>query len=636
MIKGYIYTNGKKPLKGECLNDPDYKPHSEPPKHGDYAGVYDGDYVKVDFDKIEHFKKAVQMVNDLNIKCNILETTRGWHLYFKNIGLKSNKINWYAACGFYCEWKLAIKNDTVPIRRNGVDLHWIKGSPYNSDIDELPKWLLPISKSQIEDFEALGEDSGRNDALYRYILKLTGKMSKEDIRQTINLINKYMLASPLPQREIDTITRDEAFPSNNNDGKFNHAAFGDELISELNLISVNGTIYSYSNGVYIPKDNDEMNSIIINRMPELKINQRRETIEFIRGRCVKNMPNNNLKRVNVKNGILEFIPNKETKSFDVRLLEHSPQIIDFKQFNAEYNPAIEYPLLDETLNKVFCGDEDLIKLFDELIGYLMMNHVNFHKCFFFVGKPSGGKSNILRMIISFVGKQNVSTLSLKDLNDKFRLANIVNKTVNIFADLDQTTVTESGNFKSLVTGDGITVEEKYGKSYTYYNTAKLIFACNTLPHFIDKSGVLRRPIIIPFNHKFSKDDPDYNPFIDEDLSTPECMSALLNRGIEGYKRLYLNGGFTEPAAVQNELEKFRINNSNVLTWINECEIDEEQLQREFIKDLYKMFTEWCLRNNCNPQSRRSFVDEIINEFGFSVKQKRIPITGERDSIFIKQ
>lgn len=635
MIKGYIYTKGKKPLAGECLTHPDYTPHPEPPQHGDYAGVLNDDIVKVDIDDVERFQKAIKMVNDLNINCNILETTRGGHLYFKNSGLKSNKLNWYAACGLYGEWKLGCKNETCPVRVDGFDRKWLKGSLLNDDIDELPKWLLPISKKQLEDFESLGDGDGRNDALFRYILKLNGKMSKEDIRQTINLINKYMLASPLTQREIDIITRDDAFPVDEADGKFNHATFGDELISELKLISVHGTLYSYSNGVYLPKENDEINAIIINRKPELKINQRRETIEFIRGRCAKTVSHNNLKRVNVKNGILEFVPNKDTKTFDIKLLEHSPQIIDFKQFNAEYNPAIEYPLLDETLNKVFCGDEELISLFDEIIGYLMMNHVNFHKCFFFVGKPSGGKSNILKMIINFVGKQNVSTLSLKDFNDKFRLSNIVNKTANILADLEQTTVTESGNFKSLVTGDGVIVEEKYGKSYTYYNTAKLLFGCNTLPHFVDKGGVMRRPIIIPFKHKFSKDDADFNPFIDEDLSTPECMSALLNRGIEGYKRLYLNGGFTEPLAVQNELQKFKVSNSNVLTWINESEFDEERLQREFIKDLYKMFTEWCLRNNNNPQSRRSFVDEICNEFEFSVKQKRIPGSNERDSMFVK-
>lgn len=635
MIKGYIYTKGKTPLSGECLTDPDYKPHTNPPAHGDYAGIYDGDYVKVDFDKADQFEKAIKMVNDLNINCNILETTRGGHLYFKNTSLKSNKINWYAACGLYGEWKLAIKNDTVPIRRDGADLHWIKGSPQNGDIDEIPKWLLPISKSKLEDFESMGDGDGRNDVLYRYILKLTGKMSKEEIKTTINLVNQYMLASPLQQREIDTITRDEAFPVIGSDGKFNHAAFGDELIAELNLISVNGSLYHYTNGVYIPKDIDEVNSIIINRMPELKINQRRETIEFMRGRCAKKVKRNNLKRVNVKNGILEFIPNKETKSFDINLLEHSPQIIEFKQFNAEYNPAIEYPLLDETLNKVFCGDEELVKLFDEIIGYLMMNHVNFHKAFFFVGKPSGGKSNILTMIKCFIGEQNVSSLTLKDFNDKFRLSSIVNKTINISAEIDQTTVTESGNFKSLVTGDGVMVEEKYGKAYTYYNTAKLLFACNILPHFVDKAGVMRRPIIVPFKHKFIKTDPGFNPFIDDDLSTPECMSALLNRGIEGYKRLYLNDGFTEPMAVQRELQKFKVSNSNVLTWMKEEEFDEERLQREFIKDLYKKFTEWCLRNHNNPQSRRSFTDEICNEFDFKVKQKRIKSTGDRDSTFTK-
>ena len=110
---------------------------------------------------------------------------------------------------------------------------------------------------------------------------------------------------------------------------------------------------------------------------------------------------------------------------------------------------------------------------------------------------------------------------------------------------------------------------------------------------------------------------------------------FIKQEIEGYIRLYINGGFTELIAVQNELQKFKVNNSNVLTWMNECEFDEERLQREFIKDLYKMFTEWCLRNNNNPQSRRSFTDEICNEYDFNIKQKRIPGSNERDSMFVK-
>ncbi len=606
----------------------------------------------VDYDSAEGFECRLKMVKALKDHCIAIKSpNHGGHFAWANskqLPLNSNK-NKTLLTFSPVDYKSGIKKvkSTNEIKQaiNSISISNPDGSlrevlycniKDDGTLDEIPFYDLPLNSN----FNFLNMESGdgRQSGLFTYMnpVKAAG-YSYEEYKTVAELIDRFIFKQSLGD-EFENAIRKEAWDALNQnylDGKFNHALFGDQLISELKLISVNGDIYTYSGGIYVPKDINDMNSIIINKIPELKINQRRETIEFIRGRCAKKLTRNNLKRVNVKNGIIEFTPNRETKNYDVTLLNHTPDIIEFRQFNAEYRPDVEYPLLDETLNKVFCGDQDLINLFYEIIGYLMMDHVNFHKAFFLVGKPSGGKSNVLKMIINFVGQQNVSTLSLKDFNDKFRLSGIVHKICNISADLDQITVTESGTFKSLVTGDGVIVEEKYGRSYTYYNTAKLLFGCNTLPHFIDKVGVMRRPIIIPFRHKFSKSDSDFNPFIDEDLSTPECMSYLLNKGIEGYKRLYLNNGFSEPKAVKKELEKFKINNSNVLTWMSESEFDEEGLQRELIKDLYRKYTEFCLRNNNNPQSRRSFVDEIINEFDFTVKQKRVPGTNERDSMFVK-
>ena len=619
------------------------------------CGKISQNVIMSDYDDNDAFECRLKIAKALKQHCIVIKSpNRGGHFYWFNqqqIPLNLNKQKTLLTLS-PVDYKTGIKKikSTGEIKEANC-----AGSISNPDgtlrevvycnikedgtLDDIPFYDLILNSGEKFDFLNMGEGTGRQDGLYNYMIPVKkAGYSYEDFRTVAKLIDKFIFSKSL-EGEFENAIRQEEWESvdksYNTDGKFNHASFGDSLIEQYNFISVNGNLYTYSEGVYKQMDNLSINEIIVSKMPELRINQKREVIEFMRARCIKKVSNNNLKRVNVKNGILEFTPNKETKTFDIALLEHSPQIIDFKQFNAVYNPAIEYPLLDETLNKVFCGDAELVSLFDEIIGYLMMNHVNYHKCFFLVGKPSGGKSNILKMIINFIGKQNVSTLSLKDFNDKFRLASIVGKTANILADLDQTTVTESGNFKSLVTGDGITVEEKYGSSFTYYNTAKLIFSCNTLPHFVDKAGVMRRPIIIPFNHKFDKADADFNPFIDDDLATPECMSALLNRGIEGYKRLYLNGGFTEPVIVQNELNKFKVTNSNVLTWIDECEFDEDRLQREFIGDLYKMFSEWCFRNNSNPQSRRSFTDEICNEFNFSVgKQERIGGTNKRDRRFI--
>lgn len=78
------------------------------------------------------------------------------------------------------------------------------------EIQDLPKWLTPVKTSM--KFLDMRAGDGRNQALFNYILTLQSEdFTKEEARETIRLINRYVLDEPLSDRELETILRDEAF-----------------------------------------------------------------------------------------------------------------------------------------------------------------------------------------------------------------------------------------------------------------------------------------------------------------------------------------------------------------------------------------------------------------------------------------
>ena len=88
---------------------------------------------------------------------------------------------------------------------NGTERKAIySGQPYQ----KIPKYFTPLPKCTI-DFTNLGEGDGRNSTLFSYILTLQNAgLDKEDIRETIRIINQYVMAEPIEQSELDVILRD--------------------------------------------------------------------------------------------------------------------------------------------------------------------------------------------------------------------------------------------------------------------------------------------------------------------------------------------------------------------------------------------------------------------------------------------
>lgn len=626
----YIILNDKTPVHG--FKDGKGAKSWDEVKDFDNVGVLvPKGYVVLDFDTTSDAEIMLKIVKALDLKCRVMKTTRGVHCWFKSPEENpKNFIKNRLAIGVYADRKTN-RNGYTKIKQDGKLREWIK-KVKPEDIEVVPKWLYSVSAPGGKfNFKEMGEGSGRNQELYNYIVYLQTKgFTREEIRKTIEIINDYVLADPLPDSEIATICRDEAFKPDDviaeqiakaEDKKagFSHNDFGDQLIQEFKIIEVNGVLYVYEDGYYQADD-----KIIENKMielyPGILQRQRTETLAYIR---IKTHVNASDLRVN------PYVINLKNTRLDIRTgecLSFTPDAIEFDRIPVVYDPSAYCADLDKMLNRVFLGDREVIDLFEEMVGYGLIKHSRYQKAFLCYGNGSNGKSTILDLIRTFAGMRNYSAIPLEKVTERFATAELEHKLYNIGDDVDNVTIRDTGTLKKLFSGNAIMVERKGERPYTIEPHATHIYSCNTIPRSFDKSdGFYRRWLLIPFNARFSVTDEDYDPMIGDKITEPTALSYLLNIGIRGAQRLIKRGRFTEPQSVIKALEAYKTDNSTTLTWIEDKELTEDYFLEKPRDVIYSEFSDWCkvsgIKTN-NVTGKKTFFKEVANKFDFEEKPKQ--------------
>ncbi len=594
----------------------------------------------LDFDTKQDAEIMLKIVEGLDLKCRVMKTTRGYHFWFKSEEpwkcFKKTRL----ACGIFSDCKSHSKNAYVKIRDNGVDREWIRKCP-GKEIEEVPNWLRPISTpSDKFNFKGMRDGDGRNQELFNYIVYLQSKGFKKDpVIETINVINSYVFEDPLPDNEISLICRDDAFKSDEEMdkqikeqtvGKFSHSEFGDKLIEEYRIITVGTQIYIYEDGYY-QKDNRSIERKMIDMYKDIKTQQRSEVMRYIQ-----------IKTEIDRSAIVSdpYIINLKNTRLNVRtgaLLQFTPEAIEFDRIPVTYDPTAYNADLDKMLNRVFRGDQEVIDLFGEMVGYCLVKECKYNKAFMFFGSGSNGKSTILDLIKKMIGEANCSAIELDKLTERFNIAVLEHKLVNIGDDINNKPIRDTGTIKTLFSGNALLAENKGERPFTFKPYAKHIFSCNELPHYQDKSeGMYRRLTFIPFLAKFTSKDPDYDPLIEEKIFTPVALSYLLNLAIDGIHRLMKNGAFTEPEIVKKALEDYKVQNSTVLSWVEDVGYKKEDLLLKPQKEFYSEFKDWCTISGVkNIPTKNTFYKEIKTKYNFTVKQDRIS-KDRRDRFFIPE
>lgn len=621
-FKGYIETKNKK-AKEKFKNRDDLKSYRQVKNLDEYAGVLSDDTILIDIDDFEQSEILFDIVKDKKLKCRVYATSRGKHFLFKNKSVEGCKTHTKLAVGVTADIKVGTKNSYEVLKYNNIERKIL----YDCEEYELiPKFLFPI-KSKI-DFTNLGEGDGRNQALFNYILTLqSNDFGVEESRETIKLINEYVLESKLDEREIETILRDDAFeaPIFFEKGKFLFDVFARFLKNTHHIIKINNNLHFYKNGIYECGE-QKIEGLMIDYISNLNRSKRKEVIDYLDIMIKEDTEVNGAEYIAFKNGVY----NIDTNEF----LQFTPNIILTNKINHNYNESAESDVVDNVLNKLACNNNEVRELLEEVVGYCFYRRNELRKAFILTGDKSNGKSTYIDMIKTLLGEENTTALDLKELGDRFKTAELFGKLANLGDDIGDEFVSNTSIFKKVVSGDRINAERKGQNPFDFNNYSKFIFSANNIPRMgrgKDSKAIIDRLIIVPFENTFSVKDSDYDPYIKYKLREESAIEYLIQLGIDGLIRVLENQKFTTTEKMKKELEEYEINNNPVLAFFKE--IEESTLINNPTSEIYRQYVEFCLTNNFNPISNIEFSRQTKKEFKLEIKTKRV--NGKIMKIFIK-
>ena len=218
--------------------------------------------------------------------------------------------------------------------------------------------------------------------------------------------------------------------------------------------------------------------------------------------------------INLRNGKVEITTGELTASepedyftyfIDAEYLPEGSQDTDEKSVLGEFGKAI---FTEENLDYK-------MELLLQIMGYIFCDRMDAKKAFFFIGPSNCGKSVLIRFISRLLGKENVSTVGIDNLADRFSKAEQNEKKLNARGEIPAGRIKGSvvDIFKGIIGNDEMTVEHKFGNPYTMKPTAKLLFAGNCTPTFMQtdaSTALVDRMILLIFNKSLEPEKQDKN------------------------------------------------------------------------------------------------------------------------------
>ena len=617
IFKTYVKGRGKKPA--EKVKGRDHISDFDEVCHEDcFGAILNSGYVDISFDSKDMYENFLKMAEANEWRCLALPSAKGGHTYWRNTNrYLKNGADRKLAVGLVAD--IHSGSTYIPLKVDGVERFPPDYDKYPEEVyQEVPDELLPVDTAV--NLWRMTDGEGRNTSLFKYILVLQSqlRLSQKRIRDIFSNANEFVLSDPLPESELDTILRDEAFqkPVFFNGKTFLFDEFAKWLVKEHKVVSIYDQLHIYKNGVYI-SGNADIERAMITEIPYLRKSQRREVMDYML-LIAKKMKAADARYVAFTNGVLDVIEDQ--------MLPFSPDLVVTNQIPWDYDPDAESDLVDHVLDNIACQDPDIRALLEECIGYCFFRRNELRKAFILTGNKRGGKSTYLDCIKAILGDDNVSALDLSEIGDRFNTSMMFGKLANIGDDIGDEFLKGSqvAIFKKVVAGNRIKAEYKGVTPFEYDPYVKLLFSANEIPRMRDRGGaVLDRLIIIPFNAVFDKSDPDYDPFLKYKLVEPGPVQYMIRLGVEGLKRVLAgNRGFTKSRLVQQQMDEYNEENNPILAFIKEMDVEVEILNVP-TRDVYRKYTVFCSENGFTAVGNKVFSKQLNNVLGTVTRQIRM-------------
>lgn len=571
--------------------------------------------VVVDIDSKAESEKLSKILKLYGVKYQYNTSSRGMHYIFRDsTGTIDNKARLSTAIGLTADYR-SLQKGYIVLPCNDPHRKW---GEWESYVDELPFYLQPVGKANSFSFVGMNDGDGRNDALFNWRIRLekTKKFSKSQVETCIRIINDELFEKSISNDELyKTVLRDISINTDkrDKDNLFNQIA--NEVIQKIDLISYYDQFYRFNGIYYKPIETEELEQYIHYEIsPNLSQAARKEIISFLKLKTRTPIEEFNKHTdkiacqngvINLRTGVLE--PGNKTEINTIYI----PQ---------KYNPDPEFsPRVDDFFKALSNGDMLKMEFLYQIVGYCLLKENRYHKFFVFQGSGGTGKSTYTNLIQGLVGEHNCSNVSLSDMDKDYYLASMMGKLVNVDDDVEGKALSYTGRFKSMVSGEVISVREIYKAVEKHKPFSTLIFNCNKLPKIMDRtSGLYRRIVLIELNHKVDNPNPNFVSSL-----TEKDYEYLLFKAVQGIKTVIAEGHFRISISEEKLMNLFKRRQSPINEWIYENSICLRDLHCQSVRPLYSQFVAWCSENGyAQPMSNYTFKEEICTIFDMEVRHER--------------
>lgn len=380
------------------------------------------------------------------------------------------------------------------------------------------------------------------------------------------------------------------------------------------LFCVSGVLYGYGNGFYrIVEEAELIQRLLATFGCAITVADAQRALRYVRyvTRQPADMFKPNRKLVCFSNGVLDV--------YTGELGSHSPAHRLVTRIDAAYDRTAACRRFFRFLDEAFRDDPDKlqkIQFLRQWMGYLLIADTNFQKMLFLLGKGANGKSLLCKVIEAMVGMHNVSHAMLNRLAKASVRVELAGKLVNISSDLPAQALRGDGYIKSIVSGEPVEAERKYGDSCTIKPFCRLIVATNSMPHVSDTSdGLFRRMIILTFNRQFSPEEQNPN-LLDELLGE---MEGIVAWAVEGLRELTTAGEFTIPPSSIEALATYRSDVNPVQQFAEECLAPSADSSGVPARDLFALFCGWC-KEHGQPHGTSIAFGRTLANLGYKARK----------------
>jgi putative DNA primase/helicase len=563
----------------------------------DAGYILNDEELVIDVDNLDR-PTIEKLIHHFGIKTQIVWTDTGAHFYYrKPQGFKGNKI--VCPLGFEIEYKHS-KNtpNGVTIKRNGK-MREIDNAGIREDLPDFFSY-----KRGLKNLYGMEESEGRNRDLFAHRMRIANLGSWKSI---LRFINNNIFATPLDEKEFQTVARDGVKPKAE---KHNQPDIAKYLIDTYKVVSYLGKMYWFVDGTYIC-DDEKIDRLIAIEVPSQKTNfynEVKKQMEF-QAPLIDKAATFDIK---LQNGIL-----RNGKFYAIDFVEFTPYSINIPYFK----DATPVPTVDEYLDFVCEGDPDFKARLLESLAHCFITNREFKsmlgKLFIFVGGGGNGKGTLLKIITKILGEENVSSLSIKQMADERYFASMFGKLANLGDDIEDEFISKEQvkMLKNISTCDRVQMRRMFENSKDVQLTCSLIFTSNHVLKAREKGDSWKRRVDwIPLYAKPKRKDAK----LFAKLTKPESLQYWIRLIVEAYQRLHKNECFTFCDRINQFNEEYHKMNNNINEFL--FDYDPQDFIGKQKRESFREYRAWCEENEEQPLGAEKFHEELSNRFNLDLKR----------------